>query len=459
MAEPKNFYGRYHRVNTQIWSDPAFANLPPTVPNSRYLYIWLLAGQQATILPGVVIAGPMAVAEILDWDLDPTKATLYELVEAGLVLMDPKARLIYVRRSLADNPPANPNVIAGWETSWSEIAPCQLKERIWVEFEAHARGRGDSFLESFITACPRGNGYGNGSRDGSGNGSANRNRNKNQDQSLYLPQKHSPEQNNGQGPSLVPSGSTSGVGDRGIEDTGQETGTVPGYPSGEGPGLQKDSGPGYTSRGAPGSPSEYGLGPTPDTVPGGHPCDSLECPRSPSSGRESTFDDIDWDDDSVPASSISTPPTSEAEGSRIPDPAQKILDAWNTQVAEVDPIFEAVKGQDAVNLVAGIMKHLERPRAVLDFQALFEIIPQDPFYSGTNTTKFIAFLRHYITMAPEGLGKCGDIARAKLAKLHRKPGSKPKSKSETDAQAARERQKAYVASAPTGNNIIDLLRS
>ena len=455
MPEPKNFYGKYHRVNTQIWTDPAFTGLPPILPSARYLYFWLLAGQEATILPGVVIAGPMAVAEILDWDLDATKASLNELVDAGLVLMDPKARLIYVLRSLADNPPANPNVVTGWESSWSEIAPCQLKERIWAEFEAHVRGRGEQFIKSFNTACPRGNGSGNGSRDGSWNDS----RNKNQDRYLDLDLKQYPEQNNVLGHGLVASGSTSGEGLRGIEVTGQEPGTDPGYPSGMSSGQQAGSGPGYPSGVVPERQPESVPGCTPGAVPVDNPSDTRKNNYGPVSERELTFDDVDWDSDSVPVPLVPTQSTTEVEANRIPDPAQKVLDAWNTQVAGVDPIFEAVKGQDAVKLAPAIMKALERLEAKLDLSALFEIIPMDDFYKGANRTQFVAFLRHYVEMPPEGLRKCGDIARSKLEKLQRKPVSKSKSKSETDAHSARERQKAGVASAPTGNNINDLLRS
>ena len=114
MPEPKQFYGRYHRVNTQIWTDPAFAGLPPVLPSARYLYFWLLAGQEATNIPGVVIAGPMAVAEILDWEVHETKAAFQALVDAGLVLMDAKAQLLDDGLIPDVEPVGAPPVVPDW---------------------------------------------------------------------------------------------------------------------------------------------------------------------------------------------------------------------------------------------------------------------------------------------------------------------------------------------------------
>jgi len=441
MPEPKQFYGRYHRVNTQIWTDPAFAGLPPVLPSARYLYFWLLAGQEATNLPGVVIAGPMAVAEILDWEVPETKAAFQSLVDAGLVLMDAKARLIYVLRSLADNPPANPNVITSWETSWSEIAPCPLKDIIWAKFEAHAKARGEEFLKNFNAACPRGNGSGNGSSNGSGNGSldgsGNDTRNKNQHQSLPQSLEQNPEQNNALGSGEVLSGFTSGDGDRGTTDLGQEPGADCG--PGCGPGCSPSPDP----QAAPQPIAATGAGEVHDYGP----------------RDERTLDDIDDDQPApAPAPTTETPAKPVVEVVQIPAAAQYILDDWNTRVATPGSVFEAVTGRDAEILAPDIMEALKDVDAVTDFNDLFQIIPKDGFYSGDNDTKFVAFLRHYVKMTPEKRHKCADIARNKIRRLK----GKAKSRSEIEAREARERAKAgavppQAKSEPESHSYLDTL--
>ena len=446
MAEPKQFYGRYHRVNTQVWTDPAFASLPQVPPSARYLYFWLLAGQEATNLPGVVIAGPMAVAEILDWDVDATKATLQALVDAGLVLMDVKARLIYVRRSLADNPPANPNVITSWETSWSEIAQGGLKDLIWAEFEAHAKARGEEFLKSFKAACPRGNGSvngtGNGSWNGYSDGSGNGSRNKNQNQPLSQSTKQSPEQNNGLGPGVVRSGFTSGEGDRDTTDLGQK----PGADSGGDPGCGPGRGPGDILGREPLS----GLGATSDPVAG------ITNDYGPRDDR--TIDEVFADMESAASEPMaSAPPV--AEGGMIHAQAQAILDDWNVRVATPGSVFEPVTGQEAVKLAPAIMEALKDVEALTDLNDLFQIIPKDNFYSGDNDTKFVAFLRHYIAMSPEKRHRNADIARTKLRKLKGKSGSKSMPRSEAEAQQARAQQQDGPPPARKGNNLQSIVRS
>lgn len=452
MAEPKLFLGRYNRVSTQIWMDPAFTSLPPDTPNARHLYLRLLAGPETTVLPGVITRGPLAIAEIMDWPVDATRVALDELVQSGLIKMDHRARLIYVRRVLADNPPANPNVVTGWESTWSEIPSCALKDEIWMELDEHIAGR-EGFRDAFCRACPPpesvrvreqggvGKGSSNRSRNGNESISPNDSRNINQNQEQEQDQKKNPDQHNRQVPGQVQAVSTSGEGTR--ERVGSGACTAPGSNPVQG---TWSSPPAVLNTAYRGEPS-FG------TTAGrqGSPGDEVEGPA--------TMDDIDWDDSFCSSSSQEGSTAQQGPSTpRIPTKVQRVLDIWNSKIATPGTPFETVTGKDAEQLVPAISKVLEDPDLERDLMAILEVIPQDPWYAGRNTKRFVAFLRHYVTMEPERLWKCGDTARSKLRKLNRAPEPRPKSRSEREAQAARDRV-TPPALDHTSNHLQDRLRS
>jgi hypothetical protein len=141
--------------------------------------------------------------------------------------------------------------------------------------------------------------------------------------------------------------------------------------------------------------------------------------------------------------------------------SQALIDDWNTKVAGKNPIFERVDGKAAEDLLPAISKALAQPGAAEDFQALFDIIPNDDFYFGKNDKGFIAFLAHYVRQSPSARAAAAEVARKKLARL--KPGKvvRAKSKAEQEAAEARRLQLGVCPAnrTPISNNIQDRLNA
>jgi hypothetical protein len=399
---------RYRKVDPQLWQDRVWASLTPLAPSGQALLLFLLTCREGHFIPGLILLGLAAAAEILGWTVEATRAALDELIEAGEVLADVRARLIFLRRAVLENQPANPNVVTGWATTWHEVADCDLKEIIRRELEASLRHREPSFMAAFRVACP--NRLANGFRNGSGN------QDPDTDRELELELEQEPEQDLESGPGV------SGA-------------VLAGYPSGQ---VHH----GVTGEGVgAGSGSLSGAGASPGAT----------------AFDERTFDDLL---DLPPGTSPAPPPTArpvQVVGREVTnDPsgkAQALIDDWNTKVAGKNPIFERVDGKAAEDLLPAISKALAQPGAAEDFQALFDIIPNDDFYFGKNDKGFVAFLAHYVRQSPSGRAAAAEVARKKLARLKQGRAAKPKSKAEQEAAAARKGLKTGTDTpSPTNTN-------
>lgn len=223
---PKIGVGRYRRVDPRIWQDLAFQSLSALAPSGQALYLFLLTCREGHMLPGVVMLGVAAMAEILEWPVEATRLAIAELVEARLIRVDTKARVLYICGGVEANPPANPNVITSWATSWHEVAECELKWVIWAVLASAIKPRGDEFWTAFLTACP------NGSRNRSGNRIGNKEPEPEPDH--VLEQETDPDQD--PGGAQVPGEVHAGI-PFGEESLRETDGSVPGAGPGLGPDL------------------------------------------------------------------------------------------------------------------------------------------------------------------------------------------------------------------------------
>ena len=130
---------RYRKVSTRMWADDRFMRLSGPQPNAQSLLLYLLTGPMTNSIPGVIVAGEASLAEALGWDVEGLRKAFRELLAEGsdeghkypLVMVDLRARLIFLPRAATHNPPENPNVIKSWKTQWSEVPECELKATIW----------------------------------------------------------------------------------------------------------------------------------------------------------------------------------------------------------------------------------------------------------------------------------------------------------------------------------------
>lgn len=168
----------YRRINPRVHGSEDFLALSST-PSGRALWLFLLSCREMTRIPGVILAGPMALAESIEWEPADFERCLGEILGRGMAKMDRRARVLWLTHAhLQDeNRPENPNQILGWRTTWDLIPECDLKAEIWVALRdwMHGGDFPESMLEAFDEACPepRRNRSGNGSRNGSANGSRN----------------------------------------------------------------------------------------------------------------------------------------------------------------------------------------------------------------------------------------------------------------------------------------------
>ncbi len=172
----------YRRINPRVHGSEDYLSLS-SAPSGRALWLFLLSCREMTRIPGVVLAGPMALAESIEWEPEDFDRCLGEILERGMAKMDRRARVLWLTHAhLQDeNHPENPNQILGWRTTWDLIPDCALKAEIWTALRDWMLlgGFAASMLEAFDEACPEPKHHR--SANGSGNGSRNGSRNQDQD--------------------------------------------------------------------------------------------------------------------------------------------------------------------------------------------------------------------------------------------------------------------------------------
>lgn len=146
----------YRKVHVSLWNDDAF---PFMSDDGKLVVLHLMTGPYSNAL-GLYKCSLGALADELRWDLERYRQAFQEAEDAGFVEYDPHLLVVYLPRFLADNPPANPNVLAGWVKKWEELPKSRLKDAFLQELEAHlsefgARDELPSQRTGFIEAFER----------------------------------------------------------------------------------------------------------------------------------------------------------------------------------------------------------------------------------------------------------------------------------------------------------------
>ncbi len=443
-CEPRT---RYRPIDPAIWTDRRIHALSPMPPNPLGLLLFLKTCGQGGFIPGVVPVGVAGASEILGWEPQDFRRQLDELCEAGLVKVDARARLMYVTGAIRDNPPANPNIVTGWRTTWHEVMDCPLKEEIWQELHAAMKERGKEFEAAFLRACPNGSGNGLANRfpNRSGDGSGNKDKDLDKEKDREQEKETDKDKDSGSGPGEVcpPPGGNSG----------QE--------GGPGPGQSPESClchvPGHVPGHAPGPDAPEDSDPVPGEVD-----QSRRCVQIPNPRWDETINDVEARES---GQAPEPPPVTGVEASdnanSIPPLVQKVIDRWHDRVvAKCPKIFPRYEEADALAQLPVALKAMEDPRSEQGFEVLFEAIPRLPFYRGANGREFVASLGHYFKKFAAGDYRCVEVAEDKLKRtFHMDMSSqKPKSRAEAEAAELRQRNLSQTPAAVT-NNLAERMRS
>lgn len=147
---------RYGKIDVRMWGDAKYLALSAPPPNAQTLWVYLLTGAHRTSLPGLFMAGEAMLAEALRWPLAAFRKCFNELVEQGMVQADTRARVVWIPKAIAYNPPESPNVVRSWRAHWDEVPECQLKTIALQAFASFFKGKSEAFQKAFREAIGEG---------------------------------------------------------------------------------------------------------------------------------------------------------------------------------------------------------------------------------------------------------------------------------------------------------------
>lgn len=139
----------FSKVSRRIWADEKFCSLSAPPPNARDLWLYLLTGPQNGAIPGLFELGELALAEKLDWEPEPTRACLQEILAKGMARFDRKRRLFWLPNAIAHNLPRSPKQVLGWSKAWNLLPECSLLTEAAAALRAHLLVKGPKFAEAF----------------------------------------------------------------------------------------------------------------------------------------------------------------------------------------------------------------------------------------------------------------------------------------------------------------------
>lgn len=148
---------RFRKVDPRLWSDSRFLALGD---DARTIWLYLLTTPAHTAIPGIIIGGAAAHAEILRWSPERFREGFAELSAKGLANHDLEARLIWLPKAIKYNEPENPNVVVGWSKAWPEVPECALKQEVWRALKRYLEGSPKLSPERFPELFPEPFGHG-----------------------------------------------------------------------------------------------------------------------------------------------------------------------------------------------------------------------------------------------------------------------------------------------------------
>lgn len=141
---------RYRKVDPRMWGDAKFRRLSH---NAQRVWFYLLTGPETTSLPGLIVAGPSALAEAVGLEPKAFREAFGEALREGMAKADFEARLVWLPKAAGYNAPESPNVVRSWRGHWDSVPECPLKCEAFQALRAFAEGLGEAFAKAFREAC------------------------------------------------------------------------------------------------------------------------------------------------------------------------------------------------------------------------------------------------------------------------------------------------------------------
>jgi hypothetical protein len=145
MAAPDLF----SKVSRRMWRDEKFVALSAPPPNARDLWVYLLTGPHNGTIPGLFVLGELALAEDMEWDPEPTRSCLHEILAKGMARFDRKRRLFWLPNAIAHNLPRSPKQVIGWSKAWKLLPECSLLAEAAAGIRGHLAAKSPKLAEAF----------------------------------------------------------------------------------------------------------------------------------------------------------------------------------------------------------------------------------------------------------------------------------------------------------------------
>ena len=113
-------------VDVRLWDDRKFLACGD---RARLLWLFLLTCPSLPI-PGVIVGGDAALAELLGWASEGLREGFTELSRSGLQVRR-EARIVWLPNALKYQPPTSPNTVKGWAKKWDDVPEGDLKLEMW----------------------------------------------------------------------------------------------------------------------------------------------------------------------------------------------------------------------------------------------------------------------------------------------------------------------------------------
>lgn len=133
-----------------MWGDAKFRRLSH---DAQRVWFYLLTGPETTSLPGIIVAGPAALAEAIGLEPKAFREAFGEVLREGMAKADPEARLVWLPNSARYNIPESPNVVRSWRSHWDNVPECPLKVEAFQELQAFCEALGEGFAKAFREGC------------------------------------------------------------------------------------------------------------------------------------------------------------------------------------------------------------------------------------------------------------------------------------------------------------------
>jgi hypothetical protein len=144
----------YRKISVRIWGDERFRRLSPPQPCGQALWLWLLSGPFTTQVPGIVLAGRLAMAEKLAWPVEAFDEAFDEVSREGLAIADWETQFVWLPNGIKHNEPQSPNVVIGWRSTWLLVPECGLRLKATSTLRSFLRAKGQAFADAFDKAIP-----------------------------------------------------------------------------------------------------------------------------------------------------------------------------------------------------------------------------------------------------------------------------------------------------------------